>query len=164
MGCILSSGRKFLVIAVKVGTRLYLASGHRLAMCSRMNAAWLIASSTAATFAGLGLSESNSISFLAHTALQRYMGRLSSEVCCSGAASEMLLGNDLLGLENYYLHTEGTRTGDRPAVKGPSLVRFTKPQETTWSLGLFLRRAIFVSPAHFLSISSLMKAASRILR
>jgi hypothetical protein len=90
MGCILSSGRKVLVIAVKVGTRLYLASGHRLATCSRMNAAWLIASSTAATFAGLGLSESNSISFLAHTALQRYMGRLSSEVRCSGEASEML--------------------------------------------------------------------------
>ena len=103
-------------------------------------------------------------SFLAHSGVTAMHGRLSSEVCCSGAASEMLPGNDILRLENYYLHTEATRTGDRPAVKGPSLVRFAKPQETTWSLGLFLRRAIFVSPAHFLSISSMMKAASRILR
>ena len=41
-------------------------SGHFLSMHSRMNAAWLIAFSTAATFAGLGRSESSSISFLAH--------------------------------------------------------------------------------------------------
>ena len=76
MGCNLSSGRKVLVIAVKVGTTLYLASGHRLSMCSRMNAAWLIASSTAATFGGLGLSESNSISFLAHSGVAAIHGQV----------------------------------------------------------------------------------------
>jgi hypothetical protein len=32
-----------------------------------MNAAWLIAFSTAATFAGLGLSESNAFSFRTHS-------------------------------------------------------------------------------------------------
>src|SRR5262249_13353805 len=41
-------------------------SGHFLYMHCTMNAAWLIAFSTAATFAGLGLSESSSFNFLAH--------------------------------------------------------------------------------------------------
>jgi len=70
--------------------------GHRLSICSRMNAAWLIAFSTAATFAGLGLSESNSISVLAHNSVAAIRGRLSSEVDCSGVISEMPLGNDIL--------------------------------------------------------------------
>src|SRR5215469_5203030 len=41
-------------------------SGHFLSMHSRMNAAWLIAFPTAATFAGLGLSESSCTSLRTH--------------------------------------------------------------------------------------------------
>lgn len=43
------------------------SSGHRLSICSRINAAWRIAFSTAATLAGLGLSGSSSISLRAHS-------------------------------------------------------------------------------------------------
>jgi TonB family protein len=43
--------------------------GHLLSMCSSMKFAWLIAFSTAATFAGLGLSESSSISLRAHSSV-----------------------------------------------------------------------------------------------
>ena len=64
-----------------------------------MNFALLIASPTSVNFAGLGLSR-DSINLRAHSSVAAIRGRLASEVGCSGAASEMFLGNDILRLDN----------------------------------------------------------------
>src|SRR5215469_12808377 len=58
---------KAVLDALAQGQRGLTSSGHRLSICSRINAAWRIAFSIAATLAGLGLSGSSSISLRAHS-------------------------------------------------------------------------------------------------
>ena len=57
-----------------------------------------------------------------------------------------------LGLDNKYLHNGRKSDGGAPGgKKGRTSFEFTKPEEPTWLLGLFLRRLVLISPAHFLS-------------
>jgi len=53
------------------------------------------------------------------------------------------------------MHNGRKSDGGAPGgKKGRTSFEFTKPEEPTWLLGLFLRRLVLISPAHFLSIRS----------